>query len=84
MNCPEAFVAQVGYDRLFKQNEMLLRMIAEGEPETLCSYETLQFEDYSKVDADMFDVEARQKRHQEVFPQDCQKAYELGARLAAK
>ena len=61
-----------------------MMIIADGKPETLCSYETLQFEDYSKVDSEMFDVEARQKRHQEVFPQDCQKAYELGARLAAK
>ncbi|HHX73572.1 MAG TPA: flavodoxin family protein [Firmicutes bacterium] len=84
MNCPEAFIGRVGYDNYFKQNEQLMRFLSAEEPETLCSYETLQFEDYSLVDSDMFDVEARQKRHREIFPQDLQKAYELGVRLAKK
>jgi hypothetical protein len=44
--------------------------------------ETWQFDDYSKYAADMFDVEARKRRHQEVFPQDCRAAYEMGKRLA--
>ena len=82
MNCPEAFISRVGYDEYFKQNEQRMRFLGSEKTETLCSYETLQFEDYSLVDAEMFDVEARQKRHREIFPQDLQKAYELGVRLA--
>ena len=83
MNCPEAFLKEVGYDRYFAQNELLLAFLGE-KAETLYSCETLQFEDYSKMDADMFDVEARLKRREEVFPEDCRKAFELGIRLTEK
>lgn len=82
-NCPEQFYENVGYDRYFKENEQLMRFLG-GAAETIYAAETLQFQDYSKVDSGMFDVPARQKRHEEVFPQDLQKAYELGVRFAAK
>jgi len=29
----------------------------------------------------MFDPEHKKKRHDEVFPQDCEKAYQLGSEL---
>jgi len=48
----------------------------------LCSYDTYQFEDYSKVVATRFDPEKKAKRRKEVFPIDCEKAFKLGARLA--
>ena len=53
-----------------------------GDTEYVTAAETWQFEDYSKYAADMFDVEARKRRHEEVFPLDCKKAYEMGRRLA--
>ena len=53
-----------------------------GASEWLCSYDTYQFEDYSKVVADLFDVEKKKERRKEVFPQDCEKAFEMGARFA--
>ncbi|MFA4860835.1 flavodoxin family protein [Methanoregula sp.] len=52
-----------------------------GQAESLFSFETLQFEDYDKVVFSYADPEVRRKRHREVFPQDCKRAYELGARL---
>lgn len=52
-----------------------------GSCETLCSYETLQFEDYDKVVFEYFDPEQRKERRRTVFPEDCRKAFELGARL---
>ena len=52
-----------------------------GHSESLCAHETLQFEDYSKVVFTAFDPEERRKRRETVFPQDCRKAFELGARL---
>jgi hypothetical protein len=55
-----------------------------GASESLCSYDTYQFEDYSKVVADLFDVEEKVKRREEVFPRDCDKAFEMGARFAKK
>ena len=57
-----------------------------GPTEIFVSGNTLQLKDYSKTDWPwtMFDPEAKQKRHDEVFPQECRKAFELGAALALK
>ena len=81
MNAPQEMAKQIGYDRLFSANERVMKMIF-GHAESLMSYDTYQFKDYTKVAADMFDVEKKRKRREEVFPQDCQKAYEMGARFA--
>jgi len=51
-----------------------------GPAELIEANATLQFDDYSKYDASMFDVSDRIKRHNEVFPQDCQRAREMGKR----
>ena len=50
----------------------------------MVSGDTLQLKDYSKTDWkwSLFDPEAKQKRHDTVFPQECQKAFEMGAELA--
>ncbi len=61
-------------------NETILKMIF-GASESLYCYDTCQFEDYSKVFADRINVEAKEQRHREIFPQDCKKAYEMGVRL---
>ena len=53
-----------------------------GPTEYAFAAETLQFTDYSKYDADMFDPEQRKTRHETVFPEDCKKAWEMGKRLA--
>ncbi len=55
-----------------------------GPAELIEANDTLQFDDYSKYDASMFDVEAKIKRHDEVFPQDLIRAYELGKRTIEK
>lgn len=46
---------------------------------------TLQLKDYSKTDWPwtMFDPEAKIKRHETVFPEECQKAYELGKSMVS-
>ena len=56
-----------------------------GPTEVFVSGDTLQLKDYSKTDWQwtMFDPQAKQKRHDEVFPHECQRAFELGASLAA-
>ena len=83
MNAPEVAMEPSGQQERVTQNERLLGMLF-GAAESLCSFETWQFEDYSKVVSDLFDVEARAKRREEVFPQDCEKAFEMGTRLAMK
>ena len=55
-----------------------------GPTQTLISGSTLQLKDYSKTDWEwsMFDPESKKVRHETVFPQECQKAFEMGAELA--
>jgi hypothetical protein len=54
-----------------------------GESEYICSFDTLQFDDYSKVLNTRFDPVKKKQRHDEVFPMDCQKAFDMGVRLVA-
>lgn len=82
MNVPEEALKFVKYDEIFANNERVFKMIFQGEAETLYSADTYQFADYSKVVADAINVEAKVKRHDEVFPVDCSKAYEMGVRFA--
>ena len=83
MGVTEEAMNEFGYKQRFATIERLLRIIF-GSGETLLSFDTLQFEDYSKVVATRFDPVHKLKRRKEVFPQDCQKAFEMGARFAAK
>jgi len=80
MNCPEEFASKIGYDRLFKSNEEVMNMVL-GKAESLMSYDTYQFEDYTKVVADGIDEEKKRKRREEIFPVDCENAFRLGANL---
>ena len=82
MNVPEAWITQLGYERMFEDNERLLGRLF-GHSQSLMSYDTYQFEDYSKVVATRFDVAEKEKHRQEVFPEDCRRAHELGASLVA-
>jgi len=52
-----------------------------GHAESLFAFETLQFEDYSKMVFNYFDPDERKERRKTVFPKDLEKAYELGKRF---
>ncbi|MBQ7606947.1 MAG: hypothetical protein IJU76_03100 [Desulfovibrionaceae bacterium] len=45
--------------------------------------DTLQFDDYSKYDTDMWEEEAKRQRHDTVFQQELKDAFALGQRLVA-
>ena len=49
----------------------------------LCT-DTMQYDDYDKYDSDAFDEKAKLKRHKEVFPEDCRRAFDLGVRMASR
>ena len=83
MNCPEAWFPQVGYNELFQRYENMLKRFF-GHCETLYATETLQVKDYSRYHIASVDGDARKVRHETIFPQDCQKAFELGVRLVSK
>ena len=57
-----------------------------GPTEILVSGDTLKLRDYSALDWpwSMFDPEAKKLRHETVFPQECAKAYDMGAALVTR
>ena len=81
MNIAEEQIEEYGYATHFNTNENYLKLIF-GEAESLFSYDTYQFRDYSKVLATRFDEERKAKRRKEIFPEDCQKAFDMGVRFA--
>jgi len=83
MNAPEEALVPLGYEALFRSTEATLRRIL-GAAETLCSYDTYQFPDYSKVVMERMDPGQKAERREQVFPDDCRRAFELGRRLASK
>ncbi|MBW1901229.1 MAG: flavodoxin family protein [Deltaproteobacteria bacterium] len=83
MNATEEQMNEMGFGQHLSFNEMLLQIIF-GASESFFSFDTYQFKDYSKVLADRFDPEKKAKRRKEVFPEDCEKAFEMGARLVRK
>jgi multimeric flavodoxin WrbA len=82
MNVSEELMKEYRYPVHIGLNEKLLSRTF-GWAESLCSFETLQFEDYDKVVFKYFDPEERRERRRIVFPEDCRKAFELGARLVS-
>ena len=55
-----------------------------GPTKVFVSGDTLQLKDYNKTDWpwSLFDPAAKQARHDTVFPQECRRAFELGAEMA--
>lgn len=82
MGAPESRFKEAGWEQQLKLIESITNRIFGRPSESLLSTDTYQFDDYSKYVATGMDVEAKAKRRNEVFPKDCQKAYEMGVRLA--
>jgi hypothetical protein len=53
-----------------------------GTSEILLSMDTYQFSDYSKYEASKFNEKHKAQVKAKQFPMDCQKAFDVGARLA--
>ena len=82
MNAPESMIKEIEYDRIISRYENYFEKFM-GPTESLLATDTYQFCDYSKYVATAFDAAAKAKRRQEVFPQDCQKAFAMGIRFAS-
>ncbi|MBE6066087.1 MAG: flavodoxin family protein [Clostridium lundense] len=80
MNVPEDFINEVGYEEKFKKYEDLFQRFF-GSSQSLIAADTLQFNDYSKYVSTMFNAEEKAKTRKELFPIDCQKAFDMGAKL---
>lgn len=60
------------------------RRMIFGHSESIMSYDTYQFPDYSKVVATRWDEREKDKRRREIFPKDCPKVYDMGVELVKK
>ena len=83
MNVPENYITQIGYDQNFKNMENMMTRTF-GSAESILATDTYQFEDYSKYESSGFNADDKAKRRAEVFPIDCQKAFDMGAKFTAQ
>jgi len=81
MNITEQQMKAFGYGWHTGNNERVLSLLF-GHAESLFSCDTYQFDDYTLIVADRIDPEQKAKHRREVFPNDCEKAFNLGVRLA--
>jgi multimeric flavodoxin WrbA len=80
MGAEESRIKDLSIDRHIALNEMVLSRIF-GAAESLMVTNTYQFDDYSKYVTSHSEKEKAMRR-KEVFPVDCEKAFEMGARFA--
>lgn len=80
MNVPKNMMKQFNYDTILDTTEWTVKMIF-GYAETVNSYDTYQFNDYSKYDCDVFDEKHKAEVRENQFPKDLEKAFDLGKRL---
>ena len=71
----------MGYDQSLNIVELVMKRIF-GEAESLFVTDTYQFDDYSKYESTLFNVEEKAKRRKEEFPKDCHRAFDMGVRFA--
>ena len=79
MNVTEEQAAEWGYPKTVGTMEKYFAKIF-GATEALYVYNTYQFPDYANYVSTAWDETAKAKQRDEVFPEDCQKAFALGAR----
>ncbi len=80
MNVREEDIQTYGKDKAINTAKGVMeRLFAPCEVFLCC--DTKQFKDYSPYETDIWDVPAKLKRHEEVFPKELEAAYALGARL---
>jgi multimeric flavodoxin WrbA len=81
MNVTEERSREYGYDYFIKVNERYAQLLL-GTAESLCAFDTCQVDDYGKVVIESFDPVHKAQRRAEELPLDCQRAFDLGRRLA--
>jgi len=83
MNITEEQLEEYQYTVHIGINQRTLKALF-GSSDTLFSFDTYQFKDYSKVVASRFDARKKLERRNEVFPEDLRKAFDMGVRFAQK
>ncbi len=82
MGSKEDWAKAMGYEQPAQFLNKAFELVFKAPSELLLVHDIHQFDDYSKYYAPRFDPVEKARRRDEIFPQDCQKAFEMGARLA--
>jgi multimeric flavodoxin WrbA len=83
MNVPEEMLETFGYRAMFESHRQFLARLGGPAVEQLWCCDTLQFDDYGRYHAPMFDGAHKRRVREERFPLDLERARQMGARLAA-
>ena len=81
-NAPAESYDQLGYTAMVEEHVQTLNRFI-GPTTSFISGNTLQTDHYDKFNWTMFDVEAKQQRHEKVFPQELAQVRELASQLFA-
>lgn len=84
MNVPEGLMQEMRYPERLAVMENFAGHIFGHKPLVEYVNNTYQFKDYAKYASSVFNPEEKLKYKEERFPQDCQKAREIGAELAKR
>lgn len=84
MNVTAGMADTFGYRTVFEAPLYFLKAAFNGRAEYVASTDTLQFDDYSAFHAPAFDEGHKRTVRENQFPQDRQRAYDMGFRLAAE
>jgi len=83
LGAPEEYLDAFGFRKVIELNEGVATRIF-GYSESMYSADTYQFDDYSKYVSDRFDPAEKAEKRAEVFPHDCEKAFEMGKRFVKR
>ena len=79
-NASEEYYTPESYGKMVAGYQNSLSNFIGPTKVMICS-DTLQVNDYDKYDWTIFDPEAKKERHENVFPEEKQKAFQLGAEM---
>lgn len=80
MNVPEKKANENGYlDAIDSTMGFIKHVLGPGQIYLSC--DTYQFDDYSKYETSGIDANAKTRHHEEQFPIDCKRAFQLGVEI---
>ena len=81
MNLTEREFVHYKMKRVLKIYESSAERHLQVPPKTLCAYDTVQFDDYSKYESSIFDPDAKHAYAAGHFPELLQQAFDIGKEL---
>ena len=82
-NAPEEYYGPIGYKKMLNGYKKSLETFV-GKTKLMIAGNTLQVSNYDRYDWTMFDPKVKQEHHEKVFPDECRKAHDLGARMVRR